>query len=252
MNRIVLWVSVVSGITCRNRWLAAVILQCSVLTAFAANPNPLAGRSVVVGGTNAKVTPCFPCHGLDGVGDGSGAFPRLTGQPAFYLYKQLMDYASGSRPNAIMSPIAKELDPQQMLDVAAYYATLKAPYRPPPEVDPQLLEQGRRLADPDQAEPDQACAYCHGDNGKGMGPSFPYLAGQYAPYTEFQLQLWQRKQRRNDPFNVMAHIARRLNDDDIKALALYFETLRPGDDTRDTASGSVSTIQEALDRARSR
>ena len=57
-----------------------------------------AGRAVVVGGEEASVTPCFMCHGLDGVGDSAGAFPRLTGQAAFYMYKQLVDYASGARP----------------------------------------------------------------------------------------------------------------------------------------------------------
>ncbi|HET6520650.1 MAG TPA: hypothetical protein VFG47_12655, partial [Geminicoccaceae bacterium] len=79
--------------------LAVVPAACSLAAAPAVGgePDPVAGRAVVVGGSRSTVTPCFTCHGLDGVGDSAGAFPRLTGQAAFYLYKQLIDYASGAR-----------------------------------------------------------------------------------------------------------------------------------------------------------
>src|SRR3546814_11853113 len=63
-----------------------------------------------------------------------------------YMYKQLLDYASGARPNAIMSPIAKALTQAQMEDVSAYYASIEeAPYFPPPEVDGLTLQHGGRL-----------------------------------------------------------------------------------------------------------
>ncbi len=190
--------------------------------------DPSAGRAVVVGGKNATLTPCFTCHGLDGVGDGTGAFPRLADQAAFYLYKQLLDYASNARPNPIMTPIARQLSEQQMEDVAAYYATRKAPYRPPPEADPLILVWGRRIAEEGlPAAGVQACVFCHGPQGAGIPPSFPYLAGQYAPYTVLQLRLWQQGGRHNDPLNVMRDIAVRLEDRDIEALALYFERARP-------------------------
>ena len=102
-----------------------------------------AGRAVVVGGKESSVTPCFMCHGLDGVGDSAGAFPRLTGQAAFYMYKQLIDYASGARPNDVMTPIARAMTEAQMADVAYYYSVVDAPFAPPPAVDPDLLERGR-------------------------------------------------------------------------------------------------------------
>lgn len=200
----------------------------------------------MVGGKDATVTPCFTCHGLDGVGDGSGAFPRLAGQVAFYLYKQLLDYASGARPNAIMSPIARELTEQQRQDVAAYYASQDAPYRPPPEVAAAVLERGRLIAE--QGLPEtrvQACIFCHGANGAGNPPSFPYLAGQYAPYTELQLRFWKQGIRRNDPLNVMRAIAKRLSEEDIDALARYFETIRPP--RRAVPTGT--TVREAYRRA---
>lgn len=187
-----------------------------------------AGRAVVVGGEDGAVTPCFLCHGLDGVGDGTGAFPRLAGQAAFYLYKQMVDYASGARPNPIMTPIARQLSIDQMEDVAVYYASRKAPYHPPPEVEPALLERARQITEDGLPEAGvEACVFCHGEAGLGLAPSFPYLAGQYAPYTALQLRLWKEGARHNDPVGVMKQIADQLSDTDVRALALYFETVRP-------------------------
>src|SRR3546814_16478283 len=73
-----------------------------------AEPDINTGKAVVVGAVQGDTPqagqpqPCMRCHGLNGVGDGTGAFPRLAGQAAFYMYKQLLDYASGARPNALM------------------------------------------------------------------------------------------------------------------------------------------------------
>src|SRR3546814_12067246 len=110
-----------------------------------------------------------------------------------YMYKQLLDYASGARPNAIMSPIAKALTQAQMEDVSAYYASIEeAPYFPPPEVDGLTLQHGGRLSAVGSAEKGiQACVNCHGPAGTGMPPSFPYLAGQYANYIQLEFREWQ-------------------------------------------------------------
>lgn len=206
-----------------------------------------AGRAVVVGGKDASVTPCFRCHGLDGVGDSAGAFPRLTGQAGFYMYKQLIDYASGARPNEVMAPIARELSEPQMADVAFYYSVLSAPYAPRPEVAPEVLERGRRIAEDGLPDADvEACNLCHGRNGRGDAPLFPYLAGQYAPYTELQLQLWQQGVRHNDALDVMATIARQLSAEDIRAVALYFEWLGPAE-----AGGAARLEAGAGQRGRS-
>ncbi|MCC2663302.1 MAG: cytochrome c4 [Geminicoccaceae bacterium] len=206
-----------------------------------------AGRAVVVGGKEASVTPCFMCHGLDGGGDSAGAFPRLTGQAAFYMYKQLIDYASGARPNDVMTAIARALTEAQMADVAFYYSVVDAPFAPPPAVDPDLLERGRQLAEDglDEAGVD-ACNLCHGRSGTGDPPLFPYLAGQYAPYTELQLQLWQEGVRANDPLDVMAEIADALSDEDIRAVALYYEGLRPDSGE---SEGGARVGARARDRA---
>jgi len=210
--------------------LLALILPWHALAQSVAAADLEAGRAVVVGGEEATVTPCFMCHGLDGVGDSAGAFPRLTGQAAFYMYKQLVDYASGARPNDVMSPIARQMTEPQMADVAFYYSVLDAPYPPLlAVVEPELLARGREIAEdgvPDDDVP--ACNLCHGERGTGDPPLFPYLAGQYAPYTELQLQFWKQGVRRNDGLEVMTDIARAMSDEDIHAVALYFESVRSG------------------------
>jgi cytochrome c553 len=194
------------------------------------------GRAVVVGALGADSQPlgttqrnCMGCHGMEGQGDGSAAFPRLTGQSAWYLYKQLTDYASGARPNPIMSPIAKSLTTAQMEDVAAYYAAQQADYLPPArDYDPLLIQEGGALSAMGSTERQiQACVNCHGPSGTGLPPVYPYLAGQYAGYLQLQLELWQQGVRQNSPLGVMALIARNMTARDIEAVSAYFETVRP-------------------------
>ena len=74
------------------------------------------------GATN--VPACASCHGGAGEGNAQAGFPRLSGQPASYLAKQLDAYADGRRPNPVMTPIATALSPAQRGAVAAHYAAL--------------------------------------------------------------------------------------------------------------------------------
>jgi cytochrome c553 len=198
------------------------------------------GRAVVVGATQQggqnAAQPCFVCHGLKGAGDGTSAFPRIAGQPAFYLYKQLVDYATGARPNDIMAPISQALTLREMEDVAAYYAAqASTPAYVPPQFDPAMVQRGGALSAMGAPEKGlQACVNCHGPSATGVAPNFPYLAGQYAGYVELQLQLWQQGTRQNDPLNVMADIARRMGQQDVQAVAAYFASAPPpgADQTR--------------------
>jgi cytochrome c553 len=199
--------------------------------------DPLAverGRAVatgVYGGDTARggvtLQACMTCHGMDGRGDGSAAFPRLTGQSAWYLYKQLVDYAAGTRPNDVMSPIAKVMTEAQMQDVAIYYAMQDAPSFPPRQHDPLLVQEGGALSAVGSTERQiQGCVNCHGPSGTGLPPVYPYLAGQYGGYVRLQLELWQQGVRRNDPLGVMAVIAKSMTSRDIEAVGAYFETVR--------------------------
>jgi cytochrome c553 len=177
--------------------------------------------------------------GMSGVGDASGAFPRLTGQAAWYLYKQLKDYASGARENAVMSPIARSLSDVQMQSVAAYYADQTAPRHVTREPDPMELQIGGAISAAGHAgKRVAACVSCHGPAGRGLPPSFPYLAGQYAPYAELQMQLWKQGKRKNDPFGVMQHIAEQLSEAEIRALATYFESVPNGENKARLTDGA--------------
>lgn len=196
--------------------------------------DPNRGRFIAFGGFHGDLRiSCAQCHGMDGAGNSSGAFPRINDQAGWYLYKTLMDYASGLRPSDIMGPIARTLTEQQMQDVAAYYASVKdAPHPPRPEIDVRVRQIGGAIAAagiPSQGA--LACNGCHGPNGVGQPPIYPYLAGQYAPYTEHQLMLWKEGRRDGDPMNVMEQIAKAMTPEQIRAVSLYYAAVRPQDVT---------------------
>jgi cytochrome c553 len=81
-------------------------------------------------GTSNGAPACAQCHAFNGISDGSGAFPRFAGQSAYYLTKQLRDFTSGIRVNAIMTPVAGALTADDIADVAAYYAGIEGPFLP--------------------------------------------------------------------------------------------------------------------------
>ena len=201
---------------------------------LAADPREVAlGRELADGSLLDPDHTCSRCHGLRGAGRPQKDAPRLAGQPRLYLQKQLEDFAAGRRESDKMQPVARSLTPAWREAAAAYYASLHAvPYPPPPEADPVIVQQGGILSAVGDEERDiRACEICHADAGVGLAPSFPYLAGQYADYTARQLRLWKRGERRNDPLEVMAEIARRLSEQEIDALGLYFARVRPPSET---------------------
>jgi cytochrome c553 len=189
------------------------------------------GRLVAMGGSQdgGAGMACITCHGAEGQGDGSGAFPRLASLPGWYMYKQLVDYSAGSRPNDVMSPIAGRLTEREMEAVSAYYATINAPFRAPlGQIDAETLQWGGQLGAIGSAERGiPACVNCHGPSGTGNPPSVPYLAGQYATYMTHQLQLWKRGVRDNDAMNVMSSIASKMTDEDMRAVSEYYARVRP-------------------------
>jgi cytochrome c553 len=182
------------------------------------------GAVIVAQGTSAGAPPCAQCHAFNGVSDASGAFPRLAGQSAYYLASQLQDFASGVRASAIMSPIAKALSPDDIADVTAYFAGVNAPFLPLKAPNPALVQRGEELAK--AGGPDKLhCDNCHGPGGSGEPPVIPYLAGQYAHYIAFTLQMWQEGFRKNSP-DAMAAIAKKLDDQDIQAVAVYYQQVQ--------------------------
>lgn len=198
----------------------------SVVQAQTQEPPAIARGTVIAAqGTPAGAPACAQCHAFNGVSDGSGAFPRIAGQSSHYLAEQLRSFASGGRMNALMTPIAKALSPDDIADVSAYYASIKAPFLPLKPGDAALLKRGEELAKVGSAaERIQNCDNCHGPGGAGEPPTIPYLAGQYAHYTAFTLQMWREGYRNTAP-ESMGIIARKLSDQDIAAVAAYYQSI---------------------------
>ncbi|MCX7901203.1 MAG: cytochrome c4 [Burkholderiaceae bacterium] len=171
---------------------------------------------------------CAACHGADG-NSVIAANPKLAGQHAEYLYKQLVDYTvqpkakTAARENAVMAGFAAALSEQDRRNVAAYYAaqTLKPGFAKNKETL-ELAQRIYRAGVPERAVP--ACAGCHGPNGAGIPIQYPRLAGQHAEYTEAQLKAFRDGTRRNN--EAMQQIAARLSDREMKALADYLAGLR--------------------------
>ncbi|MES2538829.1 MAG: c-type cytochrome [Pseudomonadota bacterium] len=184
------------------------------------------GQQIANSGAPNGVAACASCHGAQGEGIAASNFPRIAGQPKNYLAKQLMTYASGSRNNPIMTPIAKTLTPQQIGAVSAYYATLapaSAAGTAAEKTASQVMQRGQVLAHVgDETIGVQACVNCHGPGGTGEPPNYPYLAAQVEVYLSAQLKEWKSGARQTDPSLQMQTIAKRLSDNDIAAVAAYF------------------------------
>jgi cytochrome c553 len=170
---------------------------------------------------------CQACHGPHGEGMPAAGYPRLAGQTASYLDKQLRDYVSGLRNNPVMAPLAKAYNEQQRADLAAYFASLSPPYAATTaKPDPALLARGRLLVRAgDEAKQLQACANCHGPDGSGEPLSAPYLMGQSANYLTSTINEWKSGARSNDGGKLMTVVANRLDDQDAQAVGTYLENL---------------------------
>jgi cytochrome c553 len=190
----------------------------------ARQPDITHGEQIAAQGTRSGATACAQCHAFNGASDGTGAFPRIAGQSAMYLTKQLESFGSGERVNSVMTPIAKTLAPDELADVAAYYASVAAPFLPlSTSSNAALLKRGQQLAQIGDASMNlQSCNNCHGPGGAGQPPAIPYLAGQYSHYTAFQLQMWKRGFRKTSQ-GGMVEVAKKLSDEDIQAVADYFQ-----------------------------
>jgi len=175
------------------------------------------------GGQNPAAMACLGCHGADGKGIAAAGFPRLAGLPAGYLNKQLQDFRSGSRKQAVMEPLAKALDDAEIEAVSAYLAKLPADAAPDTRRQQIATDPVARLAIyGDWSRKIPGCVQCHGPGGSGVGEHFPPLAGQPAGYLVAQLNAWRDGSRSNDPNQLMVDVAKAMTDAEVKAVADYF------------------------------
>jgi cytochrome c553 len=174
---------------------------------------------------------CAACHGGEGTSP-TPAYPNLAGQPADYITEQLMHFKSGVRANPIMQPMAAPLSDAEMKALGVFFSQKQA--RPSTARNAATVAVAQRLwRGGDTAAEVPACASCHGPDGAGMPKNFPRLGGQHEEYTYAQLQAFKSGQRggadkaAKDPNGaIMATIAGRLTDAQMKALADYAQGLR--------------------------
>jgi len=172
---------------------------------------------------------CGACHGTDGNSQ-IPVNPKLAGQHAEYLYKQLKNFKSeggapAERANPIMGGMAAGLSDADMKGLSSYFAsqTLK-PESAKNKASVELGQKLWRAGDLKRGIP--ACAACHGPAGAGLPAQYPRLSGQFADYTEAQLRAFRAGERANDPAKMMRTIALKMTDPEIKAVADYAAGLR--------------------------
>ncbi len=206
--------------------LMAAALAAPAFPAFSAGETPAAPTKVakpdLVKGEASFTAVCAACHGADG-NSAIAANPKLSQQHPEYLVKQLQEFKSGKRNNAIMKGFASTLTDEDMKNIA-YWAASK-PAKAGAASDKALVALGERIYRGGIADRQiAACAGCHSPNGAGIPAQFPRLSGQHADYTVAQLNSFRDGSRGNSI--QMAQVAAKLNDREIKAVADYIAGLR--------------------------
>ena len=196
---------------------------------FAATCALLGSATVALGAGDAtagkaKSATCAACHNPDG-NSTNPQYPKLAGQSADYLTKQLMEFKSGARANPIMLGMVAPLSPQDMEDLAAFYASQQIARG---AADPALAPAGEALFRGGNLNSGvSACMACHGATGAGNpAAKFPALAGQQAAYVEAQLKAFRAMERANDAGQMMRAIAAKMTDPEIKAVSSYIQGLQ--------------------------
>ncbi len=205
--------------------VVSLVAALATTSAFAATPaaapaskgDPKAAESIVV-------SVCAACHTVSG-NSTTAANPKLAGHTAEYISKQLHDFKSGERKNAVMAGIVAKLSPQDMENLAAYFSTQQP--NPGTSKNQELALLGEKVYRGGvQGAGVPACASCHGPQGQGIPTQFPRLAGQHSDYVYNQLTAFRVGTRQNDAAKMMRSIAAKMSDADMKAVSAYVQGLR--------------------------
>ena len=200
--------------------IKSLLVGTLYISIFAGAVSSFAG-DLVAGKEKAKA--CAACHNADG-NSTNPIWPKLAGQHAKYTVKQLRDYQTGTRGNVQMQALAATLTPDDIQDIAAYFAAQKINIG---AADPALVTLGERIyraGDADKNLP--ACMACHGPDGAGNPlANYPALGGQHAEYTKTQLMAFRDGKRKNDSNRVMRIIVDKMTTAEIEAVSNYIQGL---------------------------
>lgn len=199
--------------------LAGLAISCS--SNLLANTKTTAQADPAKGQVAVKEK-CASCHAEDG-NSTNPLWPKLAGQHASYIEKQLLDFQNKKRHDPMMSPMASLLDAQGVKDVSAYLASKKSSAGSAAKekvAAGKLIYKGGNLT-----AGLTACAACHGPTGSGNpAAKYPKVSGQHAPYVVKQLQDFKLKKRDNDS-GIMSSIAKKMTTADMEAVAEYMSGL---------------------------
>ncbi len=201
---------------------AALVAPMVSVQANAAKPEAKVSKPDLVKGEASYGAVCAACHGADG-NSGTPAYPKLAQQHPEYLIKQLQEYKSDKRNNAIMKGFASTLSDEDMKNISYWVTAQKG--KPGFAKEKELVGLGERIyrgGIGDRQVP--ACAGCHSPNGAGIPSQYPRLSGQHAEYSVAQLVAFRDGIRKNSL--QMTQIAAKMNDREIKAVSDYIAGLR--------------------------
>lgn len=206
-------------------WLTVLLGSSLAAVSAAAQEGAAAAPMGSVDAGRTKSVTCAACHGADG-NSVTPDWPMLAGQHATYIVRQLQAFKNGERTDVTMKPFADLLSDQDMLDVAAYFAS----QTPTPKgADPALVGLGQQIyrgGVPERGV--AACIACHGPEGSGNPlAAYPRVSGQHAAYVTKQLNAYASGDRRSDVDlnQMMRNVAGQLFEDEIRALASYVQGL---------------------------
>jgi len=170
-------------------------------------------------GKRVAETNCAGCHGANGISVTQG-IPHLAGQRPAYLYIELKAYQSGNRGDSVMANVAKVLNDETLVKVAAYFAGLDpAPALTTPAGPAKLdaVQAGKTVAA-------AACAGCHGDAGVTQIPAIPSLVGLDPKYLTEAMKAYKSGQRKND---TMKGMLASVSEPAMNNIALFYALQKP-------------------------
>jgi cytochrome c553 len=202
----------------KPRYIKAVLLGLCSLVAVSIT------QAADIEAGKAKTLVCAACHGADG-NSVNPIWPRLAGQHATYIAKQLRDFKAAKRTDPTMQGMVATLQDADIDNVAAYF---EAQQPAAANFDQSLLELGQNIYRGGITETSvAACMSCHGPAGKGNGPAaFPALKSQHPEYIVIQLQKFKSDTRANDTGKMMRNVANRMSDKEMKAVAAYIAAMK--------------------------
>jgi cytochrome c553 len=186
----------------------------------------------LIGTVNAQEHPgkaivmqvCVACHTETG-NSLVPIYPKIAGQIPEYMIKQIKEFKSGVRQNAIMQPMVANLSEEDIRLVADYFS--RQTLKPEAEQNAELVTIGKQIYRSGiKTKNLAACMACHGPDGKGVRALYPQVKGQYAQYLVAQLKAFRSEERQNDPERIMRDLAGKMSDREIEAVAQYMSSLR--------------------------